>query len=196
MNAIGEFDTELLEDYLDDALSPVQVEHVARRLAEEPELALAMHELRARRVLRAAAWRTLEPSESHSVQVAGRIANLVRRDALRQRLRQGLWIGSGAAAALMLLVAGWLSRGPTTLTRLRLSRAEPPSVHGPAEPALQEAPTVSYRVALVDSQGRVTPVQKFSEVDQARDFAGDLARYQARCREAERGTAMLVSDHF
>ena len=42
MNSIDEFDLELLEDYLDDALSPSQVERIGQRLAEEPELARAM----------------------------------------------------------------------------------------------------------------------------------------------------------
>lgn len=196
MNSIGEFDSELLEDYLDDALSPVQVEHVARRLAEEPELALAMHELRARRVLRAAAWRAMEPSEARSAAVAGRITAVVRRDASWQKLRRLAWGGSAAAAAVALLVVGGYTRDSMPFVESDVLHAEAPSMRGPSAPAIHEAPTVSYRVALVDAQGRVTPVQKFSKVEQARDFAGDLVRYQARCREAERGAAMLVSDHF
>ena len=194
MNAIGEFDSELLEDYLDDALSPVQVEHVARRLAEEPELALAMHELRASRVLRAAVWRALEPSAAGAASVAGRVARVVRDDARRRTARRSLWVSTSIAAAAALFVIGWLTRMPAPVPA-------PPSNSTVIARLPAPAPTVAqparlYRVTLVDQHGRLLPAQKFAKADDARQFARDLLQYEDRRREAEQGSAMLVSDHF
>ena len=193
MNAIGEFDLELLEDYLDDALSPVQVEHVARRLAEEPELALAMHELRASRLLRAAVWRSLEPSEAAAAAAAGRVAGVVRDDLRRRTVRRSLWLSSGIAAAVALFIVGWFVRIPTRPVAPPASGAIAHST-SPA-PATPQAALV-YHVTLVDQHGRLLPVQKFSKADDARQFARDLLRYEDRRHEAEQGSAMLVSDHF
>jgi anti-sigma factor RsiW len=194
LNAIGEFDSELLEDYLDDALSPVQVEHVARRLAEEPELALAMHELRASRVLRAAVWRSLEPSAAGAASVAGRVAGVVRADARRRNAQRSLWAAGSAAAVAAVFVIGWS-------TRMSAPAIQPPSnptviahVTQPAPAAVR--PAGVYHVTLVDQHGRLLPAQKFAKADDARQFARDLLQYEDRRREAEQGGAMLVSDHF
>jgi len=196
LNAIGEFDSELLEDYLDDALSPGQVEHVARRLAEEPELAMAMHELRAARVLRAAAWRSLEPSEARAAALARRIAEVVWQDAWRRGARRALWASGSIAAAAAVFVVGWFLR-PTVSPEVRqLSHSVRANVQ-PSKPALLSVdPVAGYHVALVDRNGKLMPVQKFSKADDARQFARDLLQYEDRRREAEQGGAMLVSDHF
>jgi hypothetical protein len=196
LNAIGEFDMELLEDYLDDALSPGQVEHVARRLGEEPELALAMHELRAARVLRAAAWRSLEPTEHHAAATANGVTRVVRREAWRGKAKRGAWIASAAAAALALVVIGRLMRVPGSTAPGELSAVvtRQPSL---VTPAIAIAPEIgAFHVALIDRDGRLTPAQKFSKADDARQFARDLLRYEDRRQQAEQGGAMLVSDHF
>lgn len=196
MNAIGEFDLELLEDYLDDSLSPGQVEHVARRLGEEPELALAMHELRAGRVLRAAAWRSLEPTECHAAATARRVAQVVCRDAWHRSARRCAWISSASAAALALFAVGWMMRAPSppSPSGIRAVVTTPDRV---VEPVVAGAPEANlYHVALLDRDGRLTPAQKFSRADDARQFARDLLRYEDRRRQAEQGGAMLVSDHF
>lgn len=191
MNPIGEFDLELLEDYLDDALSAAQVQHVARRLVEEPELALAMHELRAARVLRAAVWRSMEPKAGEAADVASGVGRFVRREWRTRARRMALHVGGAVAAAVVLFVTGWLLRGPanpaTPRTRAAslvvntVSRGDPPP---------------PFHVALIDRQGRVIPVQKFWKMDEARAFARDLMQYETRRRDAEQGSAMLISDHF
>ncbi len=84
MNPVGELDQEALSDYLDDALSPAQVQNVMLRLADEPELAAAMHELRAGRVLRAAAWRSMEPGPVELTGVINSVASAVRGDHRRR----------------------------------------------------------------------------------------------------------------
>lgn len=199
MNAISEFDLQLLEDYLDDALSPAQVEHVARRLAEEPELALAMHELRAARVLRAAAWRAMLPSEAEAAEVTRRVAGAVRRDARTHRLWRGAWAGTGIAAALAVFVTGWSLRQPAgSPAPQQIAREDKPVVIRSQPVAIRPAPAAAaaFHVALLDSRGNVIPVQKFSKADDARQFAQDLMTYEDRRQEAQQGGAMLVSDRF
>lgn len=195
MNAIGEFDLELLEDYLDDSLSPGQVEHVARRLSEEPELALAMHELRAARVLRAAAWRSLEPSEFRAAGTARRVARVVRRDVWRRNVRRGAWVTAAAAAVVALVAVGRLMQAPTPASPMKVTAV----VTTPARtfsPSAKSPESNDYRVTLIDRDGRLTPAQKFSKADDARQFARDLLRYEDRRQQAAQGGAMLVSDHF
>ncbi|HEY2585035.1 MAG TPA: hypothetical protein VGI81_04630 [Tepidisphaeraceae bacterium] len=198
MNAIGEFDLQLLEDYLDDALSPAQVEHVARRLADEPELALAMHELRAARVLRAATWRTLEPSEAEAADVARRVATVVRRTERMGHLWRRAWVGGGIAAAVGVFVAGWLLHGPvdSAVHQPQARETTPTPVPSPTAIAIRQPAVAAFHVALLDSQGNVIPVQKFSKADDARQFAQDLMTYEDRRQEAQQGGAMLVSDRF
>jgi anti-sigma factor RsiW len=194
LNAISEFDLELLEDYLDDALSPIQVEHVARRLGDEPELALAMHELRAARVLRAAAWRTLEPGEAEAADVTNRVTQVVRRAERAHRLWRGIWVGGGIAAAVGVFVAGWLIHGSGDLS---IPRSQARDVQpAPTSVAVRQPAAAAFHVALLDSQGNVIPVQKFTKADDARQFAQDLINFEDRRQEAQQGSAMLVSDRF
>jgi hypothetical protein len=197
LSAIGEFDLELLEDYLDDALSPAQVEHVARRLTQEPELAMTMHELRAGRVLRTVAWRSMEPTDAQTAFVADHVAEAVRKDAWQKKARRSVWISAGVAAGVAFFVIGWMTRTPPSAPSPQLSRQISPGIErikGPTVATSQEPGL--YRVALIDRDGRLMPAQNFSKADDARQFARDLLQYVDRRREAEQGSAMLVSDHF
>lgn len=198
MNAIGEFDLQLLEDYLDDALSPAQVEYVARRLADEPELAMAMHELRAARVLRAASWRLLEPGEAEAADVARRVSKMAHRTERVQHLWRSGWVGGAIAAAVGVFVAGWLLHGPvdSAVPRQHAHEIKAAPAPSPAAIAIRPPAAAAFHVALLDSQGNVIPVQKFAKADDARQFAQDLMTYEDRRQEAQQGNAMLVSDRF
>jgi anti-sigma factor RsiW len=195
LNAIGELDLELLEDYLDDALSPAQVQHVAERLGTEPELALAMHELRAARAIRVASWRSLEPCETDAVKLADRIIASIRREDRLGRAWHSLRAGSIAAALVGVFVIGWLLRGHAVPSPVQTRESVVPTVAGEHAVALGDLGG-PFHVALLDQEGRLVPVQKFSKADDARHFAHDLMQYEARARDAEQGSAMLVSDHF
>lgn len=196
MKAISELDAEWLEAYLDDTLSPVQVQHVAQRLLAEPELAQAMHELRALRALRNAAWRSLEPTETQAAAMADRIAGWVRRDRGRQVAWRTARVGAAVAAALAVFLAGWLIRGPTSgaLARQTLGTAADVGHASPGGPSGEPAPP--FQVAIMDEAGRVIAVQKFAKVEEARQFADDVMRMEVRRRQVQQGGAMLVSDHF
>lgn len=196
MKIPSELDLELLEAYLDDALSPAQVEHLAQRLLAEPELAGAMHEVRAHRALRTAAWRHDEPTEAQAAKLAERIAGYVRRDRRRRLARRAVGVGAAVAAALAVFLAGWLIRGsgssglqaaPTLATT---NAAHHPSSNDGAPPA------PGFQVAIMDDSGRVVAVQKFARVEEARQFADDVMQMEARRRQLREGGPMLVSDRF
>jgi hypothetical protein len=196
LNPIAEFDLELLEAYLDDALSPGQVQHVAQRLLAEPELAAAMHDLRAERALRTAVWRTMEPSEAQAASVADRVAGEVHRRERWRRIFRIARTGSAVAAAVLVFCGGWF---------LGHSGSDPAAgeVHAVAPTALGVPPVVRavqlprhFEVPLKDRAGRVIAVQKFAREEEARQFNDDLMKYETRWRDVQQGGPVLVSDHF
>lgn len=192
----SELDSELLEAYLDDALSPAQVEHVAQRLLAEPELAQAMHEVRALRALRNAAWREHEPTDAEAAMSADRVAAYVRRDRRRHVAWRAVRVGAAVAAALAVFLAGWLIRGPGSSGVLAgPTLAASDAAHDPSSSG--SAPLgARFQVAIIDNDGRVVAVQKFSRIEEARQFADDVMRMEARRRQLREGGPMLVSDRF
>jgi len=194
---IDDIDLGLIDAYLDDALSPEEVERFDGRLAREPELATALHAARAQRAVRGAIWQSERPTEAAADRLARRIVGEVRR---RQRARiWGRWTRvAGVAAACLAFgfVAGWMGRGRVDVP--------PNAAIVPVSHMQSVAPTSNvsvdasgiYRVALTDDAGNVVAVQKFTKYEDARQFANDLAVYQARKREAENGRSMFTSGEF
>jgi anti-sigma factor RsiW len=189
---VNDTDLELIEAYLDDALSTDDVEQLDRRLAYEPQLAAALGKIRTQRALRTMAWMSREPSAESSEQLAGRIASAIRqRQAARTLARWARAAGALAACILFGFVAGWIGRG----------RAEPATFHAmPAGAISHAAMTLDssgvYQVALTDDGGNVLAVQRFARYEDARQFAADLSGYEARRRQVQQGRAVLVSDKF
>src|SRR5580658_7816338 len=97
----SETDQELLEAYLDDALGPDEVERAALRLAQEPELAAALDEMRAQRRQRAAIWAALEPSEAAASTLSQSMLRSIRRRRMMARLSWGSRLGGAAAACIL-----------------------------------------------------------------------------------------------
>ena len=72
MNGVPDNDLELLEAWLDDALSASDVQRVGQRLASEPELAAEMARLRVERAARLAVWQSMTPGETDAKRFAAR----------------------------------------------------------------------------------------------------------------------------
>ena len=198
MKPIEEMDHELLEAYLDDALTPAQVQQVAQRLGAEPELAEAMHELRARRAMRLAAWRSMQPAEAQVDDVILRVARRVRRQAFGRRAFRVVRVGAAVAAAIVVFCAGWLTRGSANSG---LQAHEAPAVGinrvHPTRATISMSPASGpFQVTLRDQGGQVISVQRFAAADEAREFAQNVMQFEARRAAARQGSAMLVSDRF
>jgi hypothetical protein len=187
---VSDEDLEVLENYVDGALSPREAERVTRRLALDAEWADALDRLRAERAVRQAVWQSAEP-DVEAAYAAGRaaVAAAVRADRsfhFARRLRRA----SGVAAGLLIAFAGgWLAR----------SRLPSPSAAPSGPPAATE-----FQVALTDDGGNIIAVQHFSDPRQARQFAEDVGRWQSHRRRGDRpedrrdsnGNFSQVSDEF
>jgi len=189
LRQVSEVDLELLDGYLDDTLSPGQVQHVSQRLAAEPELAAAMHELRALRTLRLAAWRSMEPSDAWATRVARRVNAVTGRERRQRILRRTVRFATATAAAVSVFVAGWFLRSPASPGVL--AREAPRDMQ-----PMQHSSAGAYQVTVIDGTGRALPVQSFSALDEARQFAQDVVQFEARRQEARQGETKLVSERF
>jgi len=166
-------DLELIEAYLDDALSAEEVERLDRRLAEESDLAVMLHEQRTSRAFRLAAFQCQAPQDCEAKELSDRIIAEVLR---RQRRRiAGRWLrvaGALAACVLFGFVAGWLGRG-------RAETESPDSNLRAVHADLTVDPIGVYQVSFTDDSGNVIAQQTFSHYEQARRYADDLAGYEA-----------------
>jgi hypothetical protein len=115
VNAVPEQLLEQLEEYLDGALAPEEVERFNARLGTDQELAELLDELRADRETRGLLWRANEPGLAQANAFADRVITAARRNTRREfnwgRLGRSAQFGSAAAACLLLgFVFGWLGR--------------------------------------------------------------------------------------
>lgn len=191
MSDVPEYDLQLLEAYLDDALAASQVEVVDARLAREPRLGEALHSLRAQRAVRAAVWQSIHGDDCAAEVMPDRVRRGIARHELMTRVLRGLRVGGGVAACVALVWGGWMMRGASVPSVVRVA--------GPVPARRAVVPFDAagiYRVALTDEAGKVIAVQPFTKIEEARQFADDLERYEARRREVRQGSAVLVSDHF
>ena len=112
MNSISENDLELLESYLDDELTGRELEALRQRLSSEPQLAVAIDELKSQRQMRQRFFGACEPDQA-SVQ---RLVQSVNQDVTRElawaeRNRSLRSWGSLAACLLVGLFLGRALRG-------------------------------------------------------------------------------------
>ncbi|HWE96984.1 MAG TPA: hypothetical protein VG269_23685 [Tepidisphaeraceae bacterium] len=195
----SETDLEMLEAYLDDALSASEVVGLDRRLVTEPALAAAMQTMRGRRAVRLALFKSHEPDEASAEKLAELVIASAHRSAWHRKVaRVSRVVGMLAACMLVGFAAGWMGRGH--------GPAAPMAAGGP-HPAKAEGHLVAhvpkpgeaggmYQVALTDENGNVIAIQKFNRVEDARQFADDLGQYEARRQQVEEGRPMLISDRF
>ena len=183
----------LLESYLDGELSPVDIGHLERRLRAEPELVDALSRMSAEFAVRRAVWKSLEPTGTEALAAANAAAAGVRREDLRRRFgRLGRLAGAAAACAAVGFLAGWVGRGNAVAQAGTESVDRPPLVHPaggrdgkPAPKSDKKDEPYVYQVALTDEAGNITALQKFDSLDEARNFAADVGRWQARQQELQ-----------
>jgi anti-sigma factor RsiW len=201
VDVIPDHDSEALERLLDDDLSPAEAEVLRRRLSSEPALAAALDQVEAERASRRDVWRSLEPTDAEAAGVESRFQSAVRRqeraDGLRNRLTRFTRVAAAAAACAALFLAGWFARArvaPPAGVADRLAAPTPSALVRHA--GTSEAAGSSFHVVLTDQAGAVIATQQFERMDEAREFADDLARMQAEQRAVQRNEVMLISDEF
>lgn len=189
-------DYDILEGYLDNSLSPDEMQAIAARLAAEPELAASLDALREERTLRQAAWKSYEPDELSVQRFAASTVRALRRQRVFSILTHFTRLAISAAACLALgISAGWFIWG-RPIGSVPVSA----TITGPAANLASNSDHQSgagtYQVAITDENGKVVAVQKFSGLDEAKAFADDLGRYEQRKLDVQDGKATLVSDKF
>ncbi|MDB5303961.1 MAG: hypothetical protein JWM97_1510 [Phycisphaerales bacterium] len=196
---VSETDLEILEAYLDDELSAGEVVRLDQRLACEPALAAALQSQRSARAVRAAVFKTTEPDDASADHFAGAVLASVRRRAWNRRLVRASKIAGAVAASIVVgVMIGWVGRGRGPEAPVASSFPHPVNTDGRlvAHTPKPADGGQTYQVALTDENGNVIAVQKFSKVEDARQFADDLGQYQARRQQVEEGRPMLISDRF
>lgn len=182
---------QLLDSYMDQALTADEVAEVEARLQAEPELAEELAELRRQRAIRQMVWQTMEPASLQIERFNQHLKEEIQAHEPKVwRIRGLRWIGAVAACLLIGFMSGYVNRG---------------TLFGPDEADnSSQVPLVSdnssgrngYRVSLVDDSGRVVATQTFDTLQQAQEFAEDVGRWQATRRQVQDGRVQLVADEF
>src|SRR4051812_3978762 len=111
---------ELLEAYVDGELPVAEEDAVRRRLESEPALHQVLDGLRGEREVRAAVWRSYEPSDASVRRLVATIERKVDANTIwSHRLSRWRLPLATAACILVGFGIGWIGRGsggPTSLT--------------------------------------------------------------------------------
>lgn len=180
---LSESDLNLLDAYLDDALSVSEVQSLDARLTEEPELASSLDSLRAERKARAAVLTTLTPCEQEAGHFSDTVIKSVRRREQMRLWMRNIRIGVSVAACLVIgFFVGWIGRGHGPVIQQVVKPLTPPNpernqsqriIDGPKAPQVGQ-----YQVALLDEKGKVIATHRFNKIEEVKRFADDLARSQ------------------
>lgn len=202
--SVSEHDLEVLESYLDDELSMVQVDDLRQRLMNEPALAELLADLRAQRDVRVNLWTSFEPSD-HSVDL---VLKGIRREMNRSLLiekigRATRWVGSLAACVVLGFVGGYLIRGNNPAPSPNVV----PVVQSDTKPGdgaivwnpgsardLNTQSSNGYLVSFTDDQGNLVGSQRFKTIQEAREFMRDFQLRQQQQKQLQNSGVKLIAE--
>jgi hypothetical protein len=185
-------DLELLDGYLDNALSSDELREVEDRLESDVLFIGELARLRADRELRGQVWRSMQPTEASVQTVMENIdAALERRDAWSWRLRNLRFAGAAAALILVGFATGWIGRHPGQLPAPGSNAAANLTDSGKSGISRQ-----GFAVALKDETGRVVAVQYFDTREKAKTFEEQLNKWQDQQLQLQNGNMLLMGDRF
>lgn len=202
MKPLTEHELELLERHLDGDLSAGEAEAVRQRSTSDGAWSVALEGLRAERTARQAVWQGMEPDRITAERFAAQAIATARRQEMRRRTLRALRGPAAAAACLVMFLAGWVARGqaasPLTEGQNTGATGGRPMLVGTGSTSSTRgaAEDGSVQVAITDEQGNIVAIQRFQEIDQARQFAEDLTRWQTRRQQAQEGRLIRVADEF
>jgi len=169
-------DLELLETFLDGEVTGADAEALQHRLRAEPELSVALDDLRSQRGLRQSVWQSLEPDQKTADQLAWRIRGaMTTQQASRTSGRtwntmQFARFGSAAAACIVLgFFVGWVGRGH------RANVSTVTSGDGPL-PSVADNTARTVMLPVTNEYGQVVSFQPFKDTTDAKAFVEDLNR--------------------
>lgn len=222
---LSDQELELLDRYLDDDLTDAEAIGLEARLKGDGEVSAELAKMREFRSLRAQAFASLEPSDVESQQLQWYVRGALHQQQtasipIRAADRVGRWAGGLSRVAAVLavgFVVGYgirgnpASTGPALVTSSKpqpgaidLTQPGPPLVFGTngagagtgvvqvANPLGQPA----YEVSLTDQAGNVVATQRFRTLQEAREFANDLGKWQQKHRQVQTNGVRLVGDDF
>lgn len=211
--SMSENDFELLESYLDDELTSIEMGDLRRRLADEPELESLLSELRISREARADVWTSFEPGDKSVDLLVRNVRREVNRSLLTQRYTRGVRIfGSVAACIAMGFAGGYLMRGtpaaspvvPVADNRSDTSLATNDTSDQPpgnivwntnTAPSAGRDPN-GYLVSFTDIQGNLIGSQRFKTLNEAREFMRDFQLRQQQQKQLQNNGVKMVADQF
>jgi hypothetical protein len=197
-----ENDLENLEEWLDGELPDEQIEQLRRRIADEPELAQAVDQLRGERQMRSQVWMTLEATDAQVETLIANVRREVQRDEIWSlRLRVMRRLSSVAASIAIVFMAGWLAHdrlrvvSPDAFTpqpaaqpvasnipsnnQIQFQPGNINFVNAPIYQNLSSAQPANYQLQIRDRQGHVW-VQPLNKLDDPNKFMADLSRFQSQ----------------
>lgn len=183
MYPVGDEDLELLEAYLDDALSDEEVAALRSRLAHDTALASALKMLREERAQRQAYFASIDPTPAEVDELVGKIKEKAHRQRWYHNPRKVLQtVGAMAACVVVGAMLGQVYNSHP--------RGNPPPRHMEVSTDGQQ----KYTVEVTDDFGNVIAVQQFSDPQAARDFMNDLKKVQQQRRQ--QNGIIRVGDEF
>lgn len=192
---VPERDLEALEAHLDGALPSEASLALCRRLSAEPDLAAALHELRAQRTVRQAVWASLEPDDAGAgATVSAAFLTAVRQERLHQAVRRARRLTAAAAVVAIAFAGGWAARA--RLAAPHASRDVHPQAGHRFVTSGGGVGEAFYPVALTDENGNITAVQYFETPEAARRFAEDVGRWQSKPRQPQAVPIVPASGEF
>jgi len=176
---------EMLEAYLDGELPATDEESLRQRIDAEPTLVAALEQLRGERAVRAAFWRSCEPTDTAVSRVIAHVEAAVdRHNVWAYRLSHYRLPLAFAASVLLAFTIGWIGRGagPQAITPVmnnaggNTPMAVVPQPANPGMTNVEADRPVSLNI--YDQTGRLVGVQRFRNADEAAKFIEDVTRLQ------------------
>jgi hypothetical protein len=217
-----ENDLEILETWLDGELPDEQVEQLRRRIADEPELAQAIDQLRGERQLRSQCWQTFESSNADVETLIASVRRNVQREEMWNFRLGTLRRFSGIAASItVVFMAGWLAHSrlhvaspdafssspespaaqpiasniPSTNNQIQFQ--QPGNINfvgAPIAPRMPGIRPANYQLQIRDRQGHVW-VQPLDKLDDPNKFMADVNRFESQQQQPRQSSDPVLVDH-
>jgi anti-sigma factor RsiW len=212
---------ELIDRYLDADLPDTESAAFEARVRADSTLAGALEAQRASRAQRRAVLVGLEPTDVELQRLQWMLRGALRQPAAPQLddaswTQHAAWLLRGATKVAAVLAIGFAvgyayrapapgsgNGAPVANGGLVVGGGVDPTsdlIQPVSALAVQQDPTSStgggYEVALKDQTGNVIARQKFRTLQEARDFANELDRWQQRYRQVQKNGVRFVGDDF